>query len=197
MTRLGLFGGTFDPVHLGHIRTLEAARVELDLPKVILLPNPFPPHKNLETITPYSHRKEMLRMAIAGNPALEIGSLEEESQGPAYTTDTVRRLLTQNPDLKGEIWLIIGADSLLDLPLWKDPEALFRDTKVAVLPRPGFDLNLVKPEFLSRVRILHTPLLEISARVIRQSLASNKSVDQLLSPSVLNYIRKNSLYKNP
>jgi nicotinate-nucleotide adenylyltransferase len=195
MIRLGLFGGTFDPVHYGHLRTLDAARIELDLTKVQLLPNPNPPHKSVADLTPYHHRKEMLRLALIEFPHLEISSIEEHADGPAYTTDTVQRVLSSLTEKDTEVWLIIGADSLLDLPRWKDPEDLFRNVRVAVLPRPGFDLNLVNKSYLSRVRILHTPILEIAARDIRHCLAAGESVDQLLPTSVQRYILEQHLYE--
>jgi nicotinate-nucleotide adenylyltransferase len=194
MNRLGLFGGTFDPVHFGHLRTVEAARLELGLSKILLLPNPTPPHKQFDPLTPFSHRREMLRLAIEDYPNLEISDIEQEANGPAYTTDTVQRLKRTLQDPALELWLIIGADSLLDLPKWKDPQALFRDAKVAVLPRPGFDLQLVKPEYISQVRILSTPYLDISARNIRARLIKGDSVEDLIPKTVLGYIKEHGLY---
>jgi len=194
MIRIGLFGGTFDPVHYGHLRTADAARRELELPRVLMLPNPLPPHKLSEPLTPYPHRKEMLRLALAEFPGLELADYEEEASGPAYTTDTVRRVIAALPPGPRELWLIVGMDSLRELPRWKDPEALFRDTQVAVLPRPGFDPSEVRPEFLARVRLLHTPLLDISARRLREELREGRSGEPWLPPSVRNYIRENRLY---
>lgn len=194
MIRLGLFGGTFDPVHYGHLRTVSAARAELELPKALLLPNPSPPHKQGEPLTGYAHRKEMLRLALAGFPDLEMADFEEQSVGPAYTTDTVRRIIATLPAGPRELWLIIGADSLIELPLWKDPEALFRDTEVAVLPRPGFDLEQVDPDYRRRVRILNTPFIHISATEIRSRLRAGANVDGLLPLPVLHYIHEHGLY---
>ncbi len=194
MIRLGLFGGTFDPVHYGHLRTVSRARSELDLPRVLLLPNPSPPHKLREPLTDYYHRKEMLRLAIGEFPGLEIADFEEHATGPAYTTDTVQRVIASLPSGPHELWLIVGADSMIELPQWKDPEALFRHVHVAVLPRPGFSLADVKPEFLSRVRILKTPLEDISATEIRQKLRNGESVSDLLPVPVMEYIVRHRLY---
>jgi nicotinate-nucleotide adenylyltransferase len=143
MIRLGLFGGTFDPVHYGHLRPVEAARVELGLPSVLMLPNPLPPHKLAEPLTPYAHRKEMLRLAVAEFPHLTVADYEEHAVGPGYTSDTVRRVIASLGPGERELWLIIGADSLVELPHWKDPESLFCDVRVAVLPRPGVDVAAV------------------------------------------------------
>ncbi len=194
MIRLGLFGGTFDPVHYGHLRTVSRARKELDLPSVLLLPNPHPPHKFKEALTPYVHRKTMLRLALTEFPHLEIADFEEQAVGRAYTTDTVKRVIASLPDEPRELWLIIGADSMLELPQWRDPEELFRHTNVAVLPRPGFPLDRVDPRYLSRVKVLKTPLEDISATEIRRRLRHGESVDGLLPPSVQAYILAHGLY---
>lgn len=194
MIRLGLFGGTFDPVHYGHLRTADAARTELELERVLILPNPLPPHKLREPLTPYSHRKEMLRLALAEFPDLELAGYEEEATGPAYTTDTVRRVIATLPPGPRELWLIVGMDSLKELPYWKDPEALFRDAQVAVLPRPGFDPSEIRAEFLARVRLLNTPLCDISASRLRQELREGRSGEPWIPASVRNYIREHRLY---
>ncbi len=194
MIRLGLFGGTFDPVHYGHLRTVESARAEIGLDRVMMVPNPLPPHKLSESLTPYSYRKEMLRLALAEFPRLELGTVEEETMGPAYTTDTVKRIIASLPKAQHELWLIVGADSLIELPQWKDPEALFRDAKVAVLPRPGFDLSLALPEYIARTRVLHTPMLEVSATEIRRRILSGEDLKGLLPQPVLQYILLNGLY---
>lgn len=194
MIRLGLFGGTFDPVHYGHLRTADAARQELELERMLMIPNPLPPHKLREPLTPYPHRKEMLRLALAEFPGLELANYEEEALGPAYTTDTVRRVIAALPSGPHKLWLIVGMDSLKELPHWKDPEALFRDARVAVLPRPGLDPADVQADFLRRVRVLHTPLLDISASRLRQDLREGRDVDQWLPVVVRNYIRKHRLY---
>lgn len=194
MIRLGLFGGTFDPVHYGHLRPVEAARVELGLESVLMLPNPLPPHKLAEPLTPYLHRKEMLRLALNEFPHLTIADFEEQAAGPAYTSDTVRRVIASLEPGERELWLIVGADSLVELPRWKDPEALFRDVRVAVLPRPGVDLAAVPPGYLARVRLLKTPLLPVSATDVRRRLKRGDSMAGLLPPAVIEYIRCHGLY---
>ncbi len=194
MIRLGMFGGTFDPVHYGHLKPIDAARRELNLDRVLMLPNPYPPHKENRELTPYSHRKEMLRLALAEFPKLELADFEESAVGVAYTTDTVRRIIASLPAEERELWLIIGADSLLDMHLWRDPEAIFRDTKVAVLPRPGVDLEKAAPEYRSRVTTLNTPLVDISATQIRNEFRNDSAPTKLIPSSVMGYIRSNRLY---
>jgi nicotinate-nucleotide adenylyltransferase len=194
MIRLGLFGGTFDPVHYGHLRTVDAARRELDLPRLLILPNPRPPHKLGEPLTPYAHRKEMLRIALEEFPGLEMADVEEQAAGPAYTTDTVRRVIASLPAGERELWLIVGMDSLLELPHWKDPEALFRDVRVAVLPRPGYEWEQVLPRFRERVRVLHSPLVDLSGTEIRRTLEQGRIPEAGLSSAVAKYIREHHLY---
>jgi nicotinate-nucleotide adenylyltransferase len=194
--RIGLFGGTFDPVHYGHLRTADAAREELELDEVLLLPNPAPPHKQHIEMTPYEHRKQMLRLALAEFPKLKLADYEESALGPAYTTDTVKRFTADLPPGDFELWLIIGADSLLELPLWKDPEDLFRHTKVAVLPRPGVDLKDARPDYLRRVRVLQTPLVNVSATEIRRGIRDGSTEIELLPAAVLRYCREHNLYQD-
>jgi nicotinate-nucleotide adenylyltransferase len=194
MIRLGLFGGTFDPVHYGHLRPVEAARVELELESILILPNPLPPHKQDEPLTPYAHRKAMLRLALTEFPALQLADFEEQAIGPAYTTDTLQRVIASLPPGERELWLIIGADSFVEFPRWRDPEAILRQTRIAVLPRPGVDLDNVPRAYRERVRILNTPLFPISATDIRTRLKSGKPTADLLPPAVMNYIRQHRLY---
>jgi nicotinate-nucleotide adenylyltransferase len=194
MIQLGLFGGTFDPVHYGHLRTVSRARSELGLPRVLLLPNPSPPHKLKEPLAPYADRKEMLRLALAEFPDLEMADFEEQAIGPAYTTDTVKRVIASLPTGPRDLWLIVGADSMLELPQWRDPEELFRNVQVAVLPRPGFSLEKVDPQYLSRVKVLETPLEDISATEIRRRLRGSLPVTGMISPVVHTYILAHGLY---
>ena len=195
MIRLGMFGGTFDPVHYGHLKPLEAARLELGLERILMLPNPNPPHKEHRQLTPYSHRKQMLKLALTEFPHFELADYEESAIGKAYTTDTVKRIIADLPDNEYELWLIIGADSLLEMHLWRDPEEILRDASVAVLPRPGVDLNQARAEFRTKVRILNSPLWDISATQIREDLSKGTISSSLMPSAVLEYIRTNNLYR--
>ena len=194
MTRLGLFGGTFDPVHYGHLRTIEAARLELDLPEIWMLPNPYPPHKLHMPMTPYVHRKEMLRLALADFPALRLSDTEEKVNGPAYTTETIRRVVAELPPGEKDLWLIVGADSLVELPKWKNPEDLFEHARVAVLRRPGVDIREAPAQYVARVRMLDTPLIPISATEIREAVRHGLDTSEWIPESVRNYITEHRLY---
>lgn len=191
MNRLGIFGGTFDPVHYGHIRPLIAAKKELALNRVLLVPNPNPPHKHRLKPAPYEHRRKMLGLAFADEPDFEVSDLEKEARGPAYTIETLRFLKSGLAE-KTELWLIIGADSLLTLPNWREPGEILQIARIAVLPRPGVDLN--EALWRDRVRMLNTPLVDISATVLRDQLASGADLSDRIPLQVLDYLRKNRLY---
>jgi nicotinate-nucleotide adenylyltransferase len=166
----------------------------LDLPRVLVFPNPQPPHKLHEPLTAYMHRKAMLKIALEEFPDLELADIEEQVVGPAYTTDTVQRIIATLPSGPHELWLIVGTDSLIELPRWRDPEALFRDARVAVLPRPGFSFRQVDDKYLKRVRILETPQIPMSATEVRDRLRHGGSVEELITPGVLRYIKEHRLY---
>ncbi len=192
--RVGLFGGTFDPIHHGHLLTLKAAALELSLDRILIIPNPFPPHKPAQHLTPYMHRREMVRLALGDFPAFELATIEEESEGPAYTIDTVRKVRSHLAVAPGDCWLILGADSLLELENWKDPEGLYRDCQIGVLPRPGWDIHHAPERFLRHSRILRTPEVAISASEIRSRVAAGELISHLVPLGVEAYIREHNLY---
>src|SRR5262245_20387177 len=117
--RIGVFGGTFDPVHLGHLILAEQCRAQGRLDQVLFIPAPRPPHKQDQPLTPFAQRVEMLSLALAGQPAFRIDELERDRPGPSYTVQTLEELQRRHPD--AELWLLIGADTLQDLPHWYEP----------------------------------------------------------------------------
>lgn len=192
--KLGLFGGSFDPIHNGHLLTLKAAARELVLTRVLIVPNPFPPHKSARDLTPYLHRREMVRLALQGYSEFELATIEEGSEGPAYTIDTVRRLRKLMSIPAEDCWLIIGADPLLELETWKDPDALCRECQIAVLPRPGWDHNHAPKKFLKFARILKTPVVAISSSEIRAMVKAGKPIGRFVPAAVETYIHSHNLY---
>src|SRR5262245_11370951 len=117
--RLGVFGGTFDPVHLGHLILAERCRDEAALDTVLFMPAARPPHKLDRPLTPFHHRAEMIELAIAGNPAFRVDRMEEQRAGPSYTVDSLEAIAQREPG--AEMFLIVGSDTLLDLPQWHQP----------------------------------------------------------------------------
>jgi len=193
--KLGLFGGSFDPIHTGHLRTLQAAARELSLERILVIPNPFPPHKSAEHLCAYRHRREMVRLALQDYSNMEMATMEEESEGPAYTIDTVRKVRSKLAVSREECWLILGADALLELESWKEPENLLRDCQVAVLPRPGFDIHRAPERFLKHARVLHTPEMAISSTDIRRLVAAGQPISELVPSAVEAYIQSHHLYR--
>src|SRR5947208_14910068 len=133
--RVGIFGGTFDPVHFGHLVVAEQCREQGRLDRVWFVPAPRPPHKPGPTLTRFDQRVEMLQLALAGNPAFSVSEVEKERSGPSYTVDTVAELLRRHP--ADEFFLLVGSDTLADLPLWHEPGRLLEMVGLLVVARPG------------------------------------------------------------
>jgi nicotinate-nucleotide adenylyltransferase len=197
--RVGLFGGTFDPPHVGHLILASEAKSQLELDRVLWTVTPDPPHKQDQFITPLEHRLAMVKLAIEDNPSFELSEIELRRPGPHYTVDTIRLLADQNPN--AEIVPIIGGDSLHDLPTWHHPqELLYRAHWVGVMRRPGEETNLEAlehklPGITSKVHYVDAPLLEIASREIRERAAAGKPFRYYLPLPVYNYIHQHHLYQ--
>jgi nicotinate-nucleotide adenylyltransferase len=194
---VGLFGGTFDPIHLAHLRLAEEAKEEFKLERVFFLPAGVPPHKAGWKISPYQDRFEMTLLAIQGNPAFEVESLEAERPGASYSVDTVKMMKARYQELA----FLMGADQLLEIRSWKDPRELFDLCRVIVFDRPGFDLSALErmgPE----VRALNylkarTGLYPVSSSDIRGKIRAGKSVRYLVPEAVHEYLLTRRLYQSP
>ena len=133
---LGIFGGSFDPVHLGHLILAEQCREQAGLDRVLFVPAARPPHKPDRRLAPFSQRVEMLALALSGQPAFQLDELENDRPGPSYTADTLDELHRRHP--RAETWLILGADSVVDLPLWHEPLRILARAGLLIVGRPGF-----------------------------------------------------------
>jgi nicotinate-nucleotide adenylyltransferase len=197
--RIGLFGGTFDPPHLGHLILASEAQAQLELTRLLWILTPDPPHKQNQSITPTEHRLAMVKLAIQDNPNFELSRVELDRPGPHYTLDTVHIIAGQNPG--AEIVPIIGGDSLRDLPKWHAPrELLYACHWVGVMRRPHDETNLnvlerELPGISSKVHYVDAPLLEIASRDIRQRIAQGESVRYYVPQAVYEYIEEHHLYK--
>jgi nicotinate-nucleotide adenylyltransferase len=197
--RLGLFGGTFDPPHMGHLILASEARSQLELTRVLWTVTPDPPHKQDQFITPLEHRVAMVKLAIQDDPSFELSDIEFNRPGPHYTVDTIRLLAQQNPD--AEIVPILGGDSLHDLPTWHQPEEIvYAAHWVGVMRRPGEEPNLSDlereiPGITSKVHYVNAPLLEIASREIRTRIEEGRPYRYYLPEPVFDYIVEHSLYK--
>ena len=194
--RVGVYGGTFDPIHVGHLIIGELAREALELDRLLFVVAKRPPHKVTEAITPAEVRLEMVRLATHDNPFFEPSDIEIRRGGISYTVDTLQALTDELGTTREELFFLMGADSLVDFPNWRRPERILELATVVALRRPGVDLSDVDPEYLRRVRLLPTPLLEISATNIRQRVSRGCSIRYLVPDAVVDYIRTHGLYLN-
>lgn len=196
--RLGVFGGTFDPIHYGHLVAAEEVRYRLRLDKVLFVPAGMPPHKLDHDITPTRHRLAMLELAIASNPGFALSRVDIDRHGPCYTVDTLA-LLHEEYGPGTELFFLMGMDSLADILTWKDPERLIRLARIVVVGRPGFqadvdELDKVLPGAAERICIVDTPLMEVSSSDIRQRVREGAPIRYQVPEAVEAYIRAHRLY---
>ncbi len=193
--KLGLLGGTFDPVHIGHLVLGETAREQLGLDSVLFMPTGQPWRKSGRDITPAAHRVEMLRRTIADNPAFELSLMEVEREGPSYTVDTLQELMRAGPG--SEIFLIVGEDSLLDLPNWKAPERVVELATLVVAARGPDRVETGEMAAYVRERTvwLDMPLIDISATDIRERVRRGRPIRYLVAEAVKAYSREKGLYQ--
>ena len=199
--KIGVLGGTFDPVHIGHFVVAEEARDSLHLSEIILVPAGQPLLKPAHPITPAEHRLKMLRLAIADRPHFKVSAMEMERPGPSYAVDTIAELQGQYGS-KDEIFFILGWDSLAQLPEWREPSRLIKLCYLVAVPRPGCqrpDLDALEasiPGISQRVVFLEKPQIGISASAIRELAAQGSSLRHLVPEPVAEYIRQNKLYSS-
>lgn len=189
--RWGLFGGTFDPIHWGHLLLAEITRQILNLHKVFFIPARMPPHKgNVHASS--EQRYQMARLACEGHPHFEVSDVEIRREGPSYTVDTLRSFRIRNAN--AEIYLIMGADSAQDLGSWKDHETILEQSNVVVLGRSGVGGDAVSSRLGARITILPTPFIELSSSDIRRQVHAGRSIRYMVTESVEKYIRAENLY---
>lgn len=199
MSRIGVFGGTFDPVHMGHLVLAEQGREQGPLDRVLFIPAARPPHKLDRVLTPFPQRVEMLALAIAGHSAFQIDELEKDRPGPSYTVDTLEELHRRFPN--DQFTLLIGSDCLPDLVHWRDPAGIATFAEVLVLARPGWPIHDPKqiradlhfPDNLA-LRVAVAPLVDISSRDLRRRAAEGRSLRYLVPRAVECYIQNHHLY---
>ena len=196
---VGVLGGTFDPVHNGHLAVAEEARNRLNLAEIILIPAGQPQLKGARLISTAEHRLQMLRLAIADRSHLKLSAMEIERAGPSYTTDTISEL-RDKLSKEDELFFILGWDSLARLPEWRDAPGLIKMCYLVAVPRPGYpfpDLKVLEgfiPGVSQRVMLMDRPEIDISASAIRERIARGLSIRHLIPESVNKYVRQYKLY---
>ena len=194
--RLGIIGGTFDPIHYGHLFIAEEARARFQLSSVAFIPNGQPPHKSGHEITPARHRFAMTQTAVGGNPNFLCSPLEVQRPGLSYTADTLEALRQSYPD--AELFYITGVDAVAEILTWKRHKDIIGMATFLAATRPGFDLLSLKeklpPDYLSRVLLIGSTYLGISSTDIRDRVRQGLPARYLTPDSVLKYIYQNNLY---
>lgn len=198
----GILGGTFDPVHEGHLALAAEAMRELDLDHVLFVPNADPPHKRDQSVTPSQHREAMVALAIEPTPAFVLCRLELERPGPSYAVDTVAELARRSQaEGRPEPWFVMSAEVLDDFHAWRAPQRILELCRIAVAPRPGaepLDVSWVGSRFPGRedrFRFLPGPELDIASTAIRARVGAGQSIAGLVPASVLDYIERFGLYQ--
>ncbi len=205
-TRIGIMGGTFNPIHHGHLVTAEEARIQFALDRVVFMPTGNPPHKQIGGEVAAEHRYVMTVLATAANPFFEVSRLEIERSDLSYTVDTLRAMKESYPD-QTEFYFITGADAILEILEWKDPKGLSSLCKFIAATRPGYStMKLERSLALLReaeeagypdVELMHIPALAISSTDLRLRVREGWSTRYLVPETVAGYIRKEGFYRDP
>ena len=199
--KLGVFGGTFDPIHNGHLRMAEEARERLGLDRVVFIPNQVSPFKLDRRISPGAGRADMVRLAIAGNPAFEIDTIELERGGPSYTVETLRAIQSRLACAPGEVHLyfLTGADAVRELARWREPDAILQLARLVAATRPGVSREDVVAALPSRwherILFLEMPELDIAATDLRDRVRTGRSIRYLTPCSVERFVADQGLYR--
>jgi nicotinate-nucleotide adenylyltransferase len=190
--KTGVYGGTFDPIHNGHLITAVAIKEIRNLDKIIFIPSYIAPHKIGVQRSSSVHRIEMIKRAIEGIPFLDYSTYEIDKKGVSYTIDTLRHLKKEYD----EIELIIGYDNLLEFKTWKEPDEIFKLVKVVCLSRNVPPVAVEKDRFYNAAEIINTPTIDINATAIRNRVRENKPINFLVPEAVMEYIYRSNLYKD-
>jgi nicotinate-nucleotide adenylyltransferase len=191
--KIGILGGTFDPIHWGHLILAEQAAEKFQLNKVIFIPCAHPPHKKGKKISPAKKRWDMVKLAIQGNPKFLVSDLEIKRGGYSYTVDTLTQLKKIYP--KSELYFLTGSDMLKDIYNWRKPEKIYKLAKLVIAFRPSFDKINRKNKFVLKSLFLEIPAVDISSTQIREKIKNKESIKYLVHPEVERYIKKKRLYK--
>jgi nicotinate-nucleotide adenylyltransferase len=196
-SRIGLFGGTFDPVHLGHLLMAENALQQLNLQKVVFAPAGNPPHKSGQRLAATEDRIAMIRLAIDDRPGFVCSRMDSDHGGPAFTWQLLERIHGEMPGV--EVVFLMGGDSLRDLSKWARPQRILELAQIAIVERPDYTISdqvlQAVPGLEERLRIIDAPMCEVSSTEIRERVASGRSIRYLVPDQVRRYIEDHKLYQ--
>lgn len=189
----GIFGGLFDPPHIGHLIIAQWVLEEFNLNKIIFVPTFNPPHK-VECV-PFKHRYEMAKLAIKENKKFLISDIERRIRGKSFTIEVLRKLKKSDKELRAaRVYFIIGADQWEEIEHWHKPEEIFKECRIIVVKRPGYKLKRIKP-YYNNILISNSPLIEISSTTIRKRAECGLNIRYFVVPRVFNYIKRFKLYR--
>ena len=191
---IGIFGGTFNPPHFGHLVVIESVEDQMHFDKIVFVPSANPPHKNDPTLAPPQCRLEMTRLAAGGNPRFEVSDVEVKRGGRSYSIDTLDALTVLHQGARFS--LIIGADNFMEFESWKSAEDILARAEIVVMNRPGFSPGPARHEFARMVRFVHVPDIGISSTDIRRRVKLCRSIRYLVPEPVEQYIRRKGLYRD-
>lgn len=189
---VGLFGGTFDPPHIGHLLVASHASELLGLDRLVFIPSAVSPHKRDRLLTPAEHRLAMVRLAVAGVAGMEVSDLEVRRGGVSYSIDTLQTM--QREHSGAAITLLIGMDNVADFGSWRDPEGILGIARVVVLTRPGYRTPPGSDEYVSRMQLCSVPEIAIASRDIRRRVQEGRSIHWMVTAEVEDYILRHGLY---
>jgi len=191
--KLGIFGGSFNPPHMGHLIVIETVRDILQFDKILFIPSAQTPNKQNTLLAPSSARLEMVNLTVSGSKYFEASDIEIQRRGISYTIDTVNELAARYP--RFEISLIIGADNLMEFETWKSPDEVLAKAGLVVMSRPGLDLHSIKSKYARSANFVNVPQIGISGTDIRRRVKLGRSIHYLVLQQVEDYIIQKRLYK--
>lgn len=197
--KIGIMGGTFDPIHYGHLLAADEAHAAFGLSEVIFIPTGHPPHKANKKVTAAEDRYIMTELATINCPYFSVSRVEIDHRGNSYTIDTLRTLRSRPENAGALFYFITGLDAVLDIVSWKHPEEIMSMCKFVAVSRYGYNhkkMNELPPELREKIITLEIPLLAISSTELRERVRNNRSIRFMVPPAVEQFIRKKSLYKN-
>jgi nicotinate-nucleotide adenylyltransferase len=188
--KIGILGGTFNPIHYGHLILGEQVCGQLGLDRVIYVPSFMPPHKNNQDVISAVHRLQMLRLAVRGNKHFSVSDAEIKRRGTSYTIDTLREINKRYP--KAGLFFLCGSDLVSELPTWKNIDKILQMSKFVLAKRPGFGKRLTGKSFLK----IHVAQVDISSSLLRSLVKQGRSIRYLTPDAVVDYINKHRLYRD-
>jgi len=191
MKSIGIYGGTFDPIHTGHLITAQSVCELRKLDKIIFIPSFISPHKTDRITSSPKHRINMLKLAIKGIPYFDYSDIEIKKKNISYTINTIRALKSSYENIE----LIIGYDNLITFDTWKEPDKILELVKLVVLRREVKEENLIQNKYFNKAVLVETPIIEIYGTEIRERVRNNKNINFLVPQKVMVYIYKHNLYK--